>query len=133
MELIKSRPVGVSLLAALLAIQGIFEIGYGLLVLFTAPGFVALYGNIVMVRQVSPWGFLISGILALILAYGLWTLQRWAFWVTVVLETINLVGGVVVLFTVYYPGAVLLSMLIPAIILTYFFADHQVREAFGLH
>jgi hypothetical protein len=131
MEITKSRPVGVTIIAVLLAIQGAIEVIYGLLVLIAAPGFVTLYGNTAVVVRVSPWGFLISGILALILAYGLWTLQRWAFWVTVILEILNLIGGTVALFTLYYPWAVLLSMVIPAVILIYFLADSNVRAAFG--
>ncbi len=133
MELIKSRPIGISILAALAALQGIFQLGYGFLVLFTAPAVVISYGAIVLVKQVFPGGLLLSGIVALILAYSLWTLQKWAFWVIVILETVNLVGGLVALFTAYDPVAILLSMVIPAIILTYLFADQHVREAFSPH
>jgi hypothetical protein len=121
------------ILAALAALQGIFQLGYGFLVLFTATTVIVPYGNIVIVKQVFPEGILLSGIMALILAYGLWTLQKWAFWVMVILETVNLVGGLVALFTTYNPGAILLSLLLPAIILTSFFADPHVREAFSLH
>jgi hypothetical protein len=131
MEMIKRRPTGVAILAVLLAIQGFAELVYGLLVLLAAPGFVTLTSDTMVVAQLAPWGFLLSGILALILAYGLWTLQSWAFWATVLLELFNLVGGTVQLFTAYYPGAVLLSMIIPAVILIYFLADDRVREAFS--
>ncbi len=63
MELIKSRPVGISILAALLAIQGIFQLGYGFLVWFTAPAVVVSYGAIVLVKQVFPGGLLLlSGV-----------------------------------------------------------------------
>ena len=131
MELTKSRPTGVSILAVLLAIQGFFELIYGVLVLVRAPNFAVVSGNTMLVVQVSPWGFLLSGLLALALAYGLWKLQSWAFWATVILELLNLVGGTLQLFTAYYPGAVLLSMIIPAVILIYFLADTNVREAFS--
>ena len=133
MQITKSRPLGVSILAILLALQGIFEIGYGLFMMTSTFISVVSFGNMVMVRQVSPWAFLLSGVLALLLAYGLWTLQKWAFWVTVILEAINLVGGALALFTAYNPEAVLLSMVIPAVILIYFFADAHVREAFSSH
>jgi hypothetical protein len=131
MEMTKSRPTGVSILAILLAIQGLSEVAYGLLMLLAAPGFVALAGDVTTVVQLSPWGFLLSGLLAVTLAYGLWILKSWAFWATVLLELFNLLGGTLQLFTAYYPGAVLLSMIIPAVILIYFLADDHVREAFN--
>lgn len=131
MQITKSRPVGVTIIAVLLGIQGALEVIYGLLVLISAPGFVSVYGNTAIVVRVSPWGFLISGVISLILAYGLWTLRSWAFWVTVILEIISLIGGAIQLFTTYDPWAVLLSMVIPAVILIYFLADSNVREAFS--
>jgi hypothetical protein len=131
MPITKSRPVGVTIIAVLLGIQGALEVIYGMLVLISAPGFVSIYGNTAIVVRVSPWAFLISGVLALILAYGLWTLRSWAFWITVILEVINLIGGAIQLFTTYYPWAVLLSMIVPAVILIYFLADSNVRQAFS--
>ena len=35
-----SRPVGISILAALAALQGIVQLGFGFFVLFTAPALV---------------------------------------------------------------------------------------------
>ena len=82
--------------------------------------------------QISPWGFLIAGLLAFLVGYGLWTLRGWAFWAVVILEIANLIFGFVLLFSVYNVWAVLLSMVIPAVILIYFFADSHVREAFNI-
>jgi hypothetical protein len=107
MEITRSRPTGISIIAVLVCIQAALEIIYGLLVLIAAPGFVTSSGTAVIV-QVSPWGFLISGLLAF------------------------LIGGTIQLFSAYYPWAVLLSMVIPAVILIYFFADRNVREAFNV-
>jgi len=132
MEITRSRPVGISIIAVLLMIQGGLEIIYGLLALIAAPGFVISSVHKAIVVQVSPWGFLISGVIALMLAYGLWTLRTWAFWATVVLEFINLIGGSVALFSYYFPIAVLLSMVIPAVILIYFCVDTNVRSAFNV-
>ncbi len=132
MEVARSRPVGVSIIAILLGIQGALQIIYSLLLFVRAPQYVISSGNAVAVVQVSPWGFLISGILVLILTYGLWTLRSWAFWVTVFVEILNLIGGFVALFSYYYPWAVLLSMVIPAVILIYFLADSNVRTAFNV-
>ena len=82
--------------------------------------------------DVSPWGFLIAGLLALLVGYGLWTLRGWAFWAVVILQIANLIFGAVLLFSVYSVWAVLLSMVIPAVILIYLFADSHVREAFHI-
>jgi hypothetical protein len=100
-------------------------------VLIAAPGFVTSSSTAV-IGQVSPWGFLISGLLAFIVGYGLWTLRGWAFWLVVILQILDLIGGTIQLFSAYYPWAVLLSMVIPAVILIYFFADRNVREAFNV-
>jgi hypothetical protein len=131
MEITKSRPTGISIIAVLVFIQAALEIIYGLLVLIAAPGFVTSSGTAVIV-QVSPWGFLISGLLAFIVGYGLWTLRGWAFWLVVILQILDLIGGTIQLFSAYYPWAVLLSMVIPTVILIYFFADRNVREAFNV-
>ncbi len=85
-----------------------------------------------VIVQVSPWGFLIAGLLAFLVGYGLWVLQRWAFWTVAILEIANLIFGAVLLFSAFNPWAVLLSMVIPAVILTYLFADSHVREAFNI-
>ena len=47
-------------------------------------------------------------------------------------RSLNLIGGAVLLFSAFNVWAVLLSMVIPAAILIYFFADRHVREAFNI-
>jgi uncharacterized membrane protein (DUF2068 family) len=108
------------------------EIVYGLLILVAAPSFVITSVHSTIIVPISPWGFLFSGILALVLSYGLWTLRKWAFWATVVLESINIIAGMVALFSYYNPTGVLLSMVIPAVILIYFLVDKDVLSAFDI-
>ena len=126
-----SRPTGISIIAVLLFVAAALDIVYGILAMVSAPTFVTSSGVAVMV-QISPWGFLLSGLLAFIVGYGLWTLRGWAFWAVVILEIANLIFGAVLLFSVYNVWAVLLSMVIPAVILIYFFSDSHVREAFHI-
>jgi uncharacterized membrane protein (DUF2068 family) len=61
----------------------------------------------------------------------LWTLKRWACWVTVIIEMISLVGSV---FSFIQPHtnfwSNLVGMIIPIVILVYFLADANVRAAF---
>lgn len=132
MEITRSRPVGISIIAVLLGIQGALEVIYGLLALMKAPGYVISYSSVSMVVVVSPWALIVSGILALLLTYGLWTLRGWAFWTVVVIELLNLIGGTIALFSYYYPGAVLVAMVIPSVILIYFFVDRNVLSAFNI-
>jgi hypothetical protein len=84
-EITRSRPIGITIQAILLAIQGGLELIYGLIALFATPGFVTAYGGTAMIQLLAT----------------------------------------------YYPGAALLSMIIPAVILMYFFADRNVQAAFG--
>ena len=97
----------------------------------SAQTFVISSGAAVVV-QISPCGFLLSGLLTFLVGYGLWSLRGWAFWAVVILEILNLIGGAVLLFSAFNVWAVLLSMVIPAAILNYFFADRHVREAFNI-
>jgi len=67
-----SRPLGITIIAIVVGIQGIFTIIAGLQFLGTIT--------------------IILGVLTLLLAWGLWTLQSWAFWTAVVLEVIDLIN-----------------------------------------
>jgi hypothetical protein len=126
-----SRPTGISIIAVLLFLAAALDIVYGLLAMFSVPTFV-ITANATWVVDVSPWGFLIAGLLAFLVGYGLWTLRGWAFWAVVIIEALNLIWGVVLLLSAFNVWAVLLSLVIPAAILIYFFADRHVREAFHI-
>jgi len=127
----RSRPTGISIIAVLLFIAAALDLVYGILAMVKVPTFVITPSTAVIV-QISPWGFLLSGLLTLLVGYGLWTLRGWAFWAVTILEIANLIFGAVLLFTAFNIWAVLLSMVIPAAILIYFFADSHVREAFNI-
>lgn len=127
----RSRPTGISIIAVLLFVAAALDIVYSLLAMVKAPTFFITPSTAVIV-QISPWGFLLSGLLTFLVGYGLWTLRGWAFWAVVILEILNLIGGAVLLFSAFNVWAVLLSMVIPAAILIYFFADRHVREAFNI-
>jgi hypothetical protein len=127
----KSRPTGISIIAVPLFIAAALDIIYGILAMMKVPVFVTSSGVAVIVN-ISPWGFIIAGLLAFLVGYGLWTLRGWAFWAVAILEIANLIFGAVLLFSAFNILAVLLSMVIPAAILIYFFADRHVREAFHI-
>ncbi|GLV60449.1 hypothetical protein KDH_72680 [Dictyobacter sp. S3.2.2.5] len=112
----RQRPVGVTIIAILQAIGGVLEILGGIFLL-----------NVSTVAAIIP---IVLGIISLILAWGLWTLKPWAFWVTVVLEAITLITGIVSLVTGNITASVVIQTIIALAILIYLFADRNVRAAF---
>jgi uncharacterized membrane protein (DUF2068 family) len=109
----RQRPVGVSIIAVIVGIVGIVGIISGILLFVFSP-FAAIIGIII-------------GVVELLVAWGLWTLQPWAFWTTVVVQIIGLVED---LFTLSQGGSVILSLVLHAVILAYFLLDRNVRAAF---
>lgn len=114
MQVSRGRPLGVTIIAILVAIGGVLEIIGGLLALVSYPGLAIVT--------------LILGVLALVLAWGLWTLKPWAFWTTVILEAINVIQGIIGL--TQRQGASVFGLIVPIIILLYLFMDRNVRAAF---
>ncbi len=115
----KKPPPGKMIIVALLGIHGIFLIIIGLIAFFR--GFVGVYdvsnghatpGAIVAVLEVFlAWIFLLGGIVSFLCAQGLWTWQRWAFWLTIALEVINLiVGGCMLMLRLFAPWPIAISM-----------------------
>jgi uncharacterized membrane protein (DUF2068 family) len=117
----RSRPLGITIIAIIMGIQGILGIIAGILSLTASGAYPAF--------AVTGIITLILGVLYLVLAWGLWTLQPWAFWGTVVLEVIALINGIFAL-SQHNTGTGLLNIVIALIILIYLFADRNVRAAF---
>jgi uncharacterized membrane protein (DUF2068 family) len=129
-----SRPVGITIISILLDLLGIFELGFGALALVTS-----LIGSFVVPLRSPAAGaalgayYLLVGMVKLFFAWGLWRLQRWAFWATVFIAAVSLLSSVL---AVTEPAptvwAFLADLLIPAVILVYFAVDSDVRRAFRL-
>ncbi len=113
---------------ALLGIHGLFLIIIGLVAFF--GGFVGAYdisnhrttpGAIVaFLGGFLAWIFLLEGIVSCLCAQGLWTRQRWAFWLTVALEVTNLiVGGCTLVLRLFAPWPIAISMAAAGCILLY--------------
>ncbi len=142
MEAPRRRPLGVSIIAVLVAIQGIFFLILGILALVaviaaansagtTVNGYAITGATVSAIAGVLAGIFLVVGLVSLLFAWGLWTLKRWAFWATVIIEIISLLNSV---FAFTQPHAnfwsAAVGMIIPVVILVYFFADANVRAAF---
>jgi len=107
------RPGGITVLAILYGLEGLFALGAGglaaagsSLIPRIGGGFVAAFG-IVMI---------IIGLIDFVIAYGLWTLQSWARTVAIIFAIIGLLG---------FPIGTIISI----IILWYLFRP-EVKEAF---
>ncbi|TMD85905.1 MAG: hypothetical protein E6I79_13345 [Chloroflexi bacterium] len=101
MEAPRRRPLGVSIIAVLVAIQGIFFLILGILALVavivaansagtTVNGYAITGATVSAIAGVLAGIFLVVGLVSLLFAWGLWTLKRWAFWATVIIEPLSL-------------------------------------------
>ena len=138
----RSRPLGVTIISVVLAIQGIFEliVGILLIVAFFALGHtVATHGHTTVRAIIDTFGGVLGGIsiivglLTLLFAWGLWTLKRWAFWLTVVLEVIILIRHLLEFAHSNNSTGIVglvIGIALPVIILLYFLVDPYVRRAF---
>jgi hypothetical protein len=124
----KKPPAGKVIVVTLLAVQGLFLIIIGLISFF--GGFVGVYdvsnghatpgAKVAVLGAFLAWIFLLGGIVSLLCAQGLVTWQRWAFWLTVALEVINLiVGGCALMLRLFTPWPIALSMSVAGGILLY--------------
>ncbi len=96
----RRRPLGVTIIASLLGIEGILELLGGVLILvgiFAVGRAISGHGHTTTGNVVDVLGIvlaiipLVDGLLTFIFALGLWFLKRWAFWLTVIIEVISLV------------------------------------------
>lgn len=126
-----SRPLGVTIAAIVLAVSGVFQVLIGT----EALGMTSLgLGAAADAAGVSGWASIVSGALSIIVAGGLFTLQGWAWLLTVVVMAIRVVSDVFVVVThgmsSTLGAAALGNLVISAVIVIYFTRPH-VKAAFG--
>ena len=127
-----SRPIGVTVVAIVMMVIGVFTLLLGL-----EGADITNFG----LKQLAPQGGLyantviISGILTLIAAFGLFTLARWAWYLAVVVLTIRAVADVFGLVSYglsgVYGGVSIADAAVTIFLLWYFFRPH-VKSAFGI-
>jgi hypothetical protein len=112
----RRRPPGFTIICVMVAILGILEIMAG----------ISILGVSTPQALITP----ILGILDLVLAWKLWTLQRWAFWALLVLAGLNVIIGIVALFA-HYVGAGIVSIVIWLIVLFGYvrYVQHSGRDS----
>lgn len=138
----RRRPTGVTIVATLLAIQVAIGLIIGIItVILTLSGSHALvaHGHTAVattlnILGIGLGGFLIvASLIELFFIWGLWTLQRWAFWATVIILALTLISRVSALLQPDYDLVrVIAGMIIPVFILLYFVVDPDVRSAFRI-
>jgi uncharacterized membrane protein (DUF2068 family) len=110
---ISKRPLGITILVILEVIGAIVLLVASLALITTPIGIAVAIGCI----------------LRLIVAWGLWTLKRWAFWVAVVLEVIHFFYNLFSLLVGHNMIAIG-TLILNLVVLIYLFADRNVRAAF---
>jgi hypothetical protein len=129
------RPTGVTILAILAAIGGVFGL-LGGIVLLGAGGLAAGGGQAALGGLAAIFGLLalVLGVLNLALAYGFWTLKPWAWPLGVGLQIASLViTAITILLSGDIVGGItssIIGIVISVIILYYLFQPH-VKAAFG--
>ncbi len=128
----KTRPFGVALIAILVAIEAILQI-LAALAMFgvsTFGIFITPYIGVAAALFVIAGVALIIGIIELVVASGLWSMEKWAWTVAVAVVWIDLVfdaiGGFV---NSQSWAAVFASIIIPVVVLIYLY-QNGVRKAF---
>ena len=118
------RPLGITIIAILMFIQAIFEIVVGIF---------SFFGNIIknpLSGLLVGWIPLAVGVLIFILAWGLWTLKPWAYWVTLIFEIVNIVLHFLGYNQTHSLFAIISGGIISIIIVIYLLVDGNVRRAF---
>lgn len=128
------RPAGITVIAILLGLLGIAEVGFGGLALVTS-----LLGRFVVPLSSPAVGaalgvyYLLLGLVKFFFVWGLLRLRRWAYWATVFIAAVSLLSSVLAFTQPASTGwALLADLLIPAVLLVYFAVDSNVRGAFHI-
>jgi uncharacterized membrane protein (DUF2068 family) len=75
--------------------------------------------------------FLLVGLLSLIFACGLWRLERWAYWATVILQVSSLANSVIAFVQApAHVAVIVVGMINPVVMLLYLLVNARVRAAF---
>jgi len=126
-----SRPIGVTIVAIILMVTGVFTLLLGLEGAgVTNFGLAALAPN----GGLYAPTVILSGILSLIAGFGLFTLQSWAWYLAVIVLVFRVVADAFGFFMGLMssnPTVTFANLAITAILLWYFFQP-QVKSAFGI-
>ena len=119
------RPTGISIIAGLEVLGGLFFLGIGAL-LFFAGAFVSQLTALIPGVVVGTIGvvLIIFGLVTFFIAYGVWNGRGWAWTVGVVFAALGLIIGLMTL-----PGGIV-TLLVDGLIIYYLTRPH-VKKFFG--
>lgn len=129
----RQRPTGITVLALLEFILGGLAILLGIAFIALGPYISQLMPGLPPLISLLVGGlgigFLLAGLIGLVVGWGLWTGKGWAWWLTVILEALGLLSGLAGI-AMGDPTS-LIGLLIAALILWYMFKPH-VKDFFGV-
>jgi len=125
------RPLGITIIAIVLTVSGIIQLIAG-----TEAQGLTKFGlaGTTESSDLNGWSAVISGVLTLLVAFGLFTLSGWAWTLTVIVMVIRIVADVIMIIgqgagsTLGIAG--ITDIVISGLILAYF-TRSNVRTAFG--
>ncbi len=132
----RARPLGITIIAVLLLILGIIAVIIGGIAIAGFSSVGHIFGHNVGRTAVDVLGDilggipLVFGILALIFSWGMFTLKRWAFWLTVILDILLIISRIKDFLDPSHHIGGLVVAAIGIVILIYLFVDRNVRNAF---
>lgn len=127
----RHRPLGITIMAVLLLVGGVVSILLGTeLAGITKFG----VGQALASAGLSGGASIISGALALIAAFGLFTLASWAWWLAAIVLIVRMAADVLAIVTMGFghtlATAAVVNLIVSAFVLWYF-TRPSVQQAFG--
>jgi hypothetical protein len=136
----RKRPALVTLISVLMGLHGLILLILGILALLAVitGGRVNAFAGTSLAGavDVASVTWLVEGLILFVLAWGLFTLKNWAYWSTLALEFLNLLGSGLALaapqpsFWQSADWIVALSIIFSLVILICFLVGSKIRAAF---
>jgi hypothetical protein len=123
------RPAGITVVSLLVALQGVLGILTGL----EASGITSLGLGAGDGSQSAGLADIVIGTVMLLVAFGLFSTQRWAWLVAVVVSILRVVTGILALLLSGIPSAIGISGVVAvviALVVLWYFLRPDVKDAF---
>jgi hypothetical protein len=135
------RPAGVTMLAIVLFVLGAFSLLWSA-ALFGVGGLSSLFGGLIGADQVAAFGTstawsgfltLITGVVQIVVGFGLLGVKSWAWWLALVGVGLNILQGVFGIFSGGTWGVICgsIGLIIPILVLIYLLTP-GIRKVFSV-
>lgn len=137
----KKRPLGITIITILYIILGILSLLWSSLV-FGVGGMTTMFGSLFGADAISSFGSsnvwsgtfgIVTAIVQIVVAIGLFTMKRWAWYLAIIAVGLTVIEGVIGIFGGGFFAFVCggIGLLIPIAILIYLLRP-KIRELFGI-